>query len=166
VKRFAPYVYMGVHSLSIELLANLSPHTRFPLNLLEGKTTKEKAWGKSNSRADQAIRGCTPSISKYLSPWLFSTTLIICLIKKYASTIYFVCYMLYCCMYFKLGLSFYMFAINFFNKMNDQGCKKKSTTTNISIRRGWYISIVFDMHERVLILFVWLISHQPALLCS
>jgi hypothetical protein len=34
--------------------------------------------------------------------------------KNCASAIYFVCYMLYCCnMYFKFGLSFYMFAIIF-----------------------------------------------------
>jgi hypothetical protein len=33
--------------------------------------------------------------------------------KSCAITIYFICYMLYYCMYFKLVLSFYMFALNF-----------------------------------------------------
>jgi hypothetical protein len=33
--------------------------------------------------------------------------------------------MFYCCMYFKLDLSFYMFAIIFLNETNDQSCKKK-----------------------------------------
>jgi hypothetical protein len=33
--------------------------------------------------------------------------------KKIAGTSYFVCYMFYCCMYFKLDLSFHMFAIIF-----------------------------------------------------
>jgi hypothetical protein len=48
---------------------------------------------------------------------IFSTTLVICLIKKYASTIF--CYIvLYYCRHFKLDLP-YVFAITFFNKMNN-----------------------------------------------
>jgi hypothetical protein len=45
--------------------------------------------------------------------------------------------MLYCCMYFKLDLSFYMFVMIFLNKMNGQSCRKKSIATSISIRREY-----------------------------
>jgi hypothetical protein len=45
--------------------------------------------------------------------WLFPTTLTILLFKKLWKKVYFVCHILYCCMYFKLDLSFFMFAIIF-----------------------------------------------------
>jgi hypothetical protein len=67
-----------------------------------------------------------PSVSKYLSLLTFFYNFDhSSYSKNCASTIYFVCYMFYCCMYFKLDLSFYMFAIIFLNETNDQSCKKK-----------------------------------------
>jgi hypothetical protein len=57
---------------------------------------------------------CTPSVSKYLSPLTFFYNFDhSSYSKNCASTIYFVYYILYCCMYFKLDLSFYMFVIIF-----------------------------------------------------
>jgi hypothetical protein len=56
----------------------------------------------------------TTSVSKYLSPLTFFYNFDhSSYSKNFASTIYFVCYMLKYCMYFKLDLSFYMFAIIF-----------------------------------------------------
>jgi hypothetical protein len=56
----------------------------------------------------------TLSVSKYLSPLTFFYNFDpSSYSKKFASTIYFVCYMIYYRMYFKLDLSFYIFAIIF-----------------------------------------------------
>jgi hypothetical protein len=61
--------------------------------------------------------------------------------KNCASIIYYVCCMIYYRMYFKLGVSFYTFAIKFFpNKTNGQSCRKRLTTGNISVRRECYSS--------------------------
>jgi hypothetical protein len=60
-------------------------------------------------------------------------------LKNCASIIYYVCCMIYYRMYFKLGVSFYTFAIKFFpNKTNGQSCRKRLTTGNISVRRECY----------------------------
>jgi hypothetical protein len=60
--------------------------------------------------------------------------------KNCASTIYFVCCMLYYCMYFKLDLSFYMFLI-FFNKTDGQSFMKKSNSDKYfdteGVYKGW-----------------------------
>jgi hypothetical protein len=56
----------------------------------------------------------TPSLAKYLSPLIFFYNFDHSSYSKNCSiTIYFVLNMLYCCMYFNLDLSFYMFAIIF-----------------------------------------------------
>jgi hypothetical protein len=56
----------------------------------------------------------TPYVSKYLSPLTFFYNFdYSSYAKNFAITIYFVCYMIYCCMHFKLDLSIYMFAIIF-----------------------------------------------------
>jgi hypothetical protein len=55
------------------------------------------------------------------------------LIKKNYKYNFFCLLYVYCCMYFKLDLSFLHVCDNFLNKTNDQSCQKKSTVTNISI---------------------------------
>jgi hypothetical protein len=63
---------------------------------------------------------------------------------------------------------------NFLNKTNDQSCKKSQRRQkNISIRREYIVRVlkkvlyIVKLHLEVLVaLFVWLISHQLAVLFS
>jgi hypothetical protein len=75
------------------------------------------------------------------------------LLKKFASTVYFICYMLYYCMYFKLDLSFYMFAIFFWIRRMVKVARKNQWRQYFDTEGVLYCSsIIFGCAEKKIII--------------